>query len=375
MSRAVFRIGSTALLLCACAAVWLWWFTAPPRAAMAELATLTAEAQPDVDGILAIGDPARSARWLARHPQALLPLAFAAPEIAPALRRLAPAARFLAGRSTSGVVLWWRGGEVALAAPVDEELLRSQALAPLAAAFGLHYAHATSSEGRGLVFFTTGPGLLDARGRPAPPAADGPAMAICRIGGRWWRVTATRNALQGTTGEPPQPSSPGERSVATFSDLRRHLPALAAFGADRPLALAVAMNPGGWALALPGMTLPSHMTRLLGVGAESPAGSAPGSRRWDGALGEVWVDSRHGLALGSSPERLDEVAGQPIRDAGAIRAAEVSQLVESAARRLDHLPGLGREVSELRAFSRSISGLRSARWDVGKKGGHVRLEW
>jgi hypothetical protein len=357
-----------------CAASWWWWFTAPPHAALTDLAALAAEAQADADGILIVGDPARAGRWLARHPQAMLPLAFAAPETVPASERIAPAARVLAGRSRSGLILWWRDGDIALAARVDERIVAS--LVPLAASGALNLTHEeTHAAGQRLVILATGPGLLDARGGPAPAVGTGKGAALCRIGDRWWRVTATRSVLQCASGEPPRCADLGERSEATFSDLRRNLPAVAAFGAGRPLSLILAADPHGWALALPGLTLPSHMTRLLSAGGDTAATGASGPRRWEGALGEVWVDSRHGLALGSSPERVGEVAGRPISDAGAIRAGEVSRLVESAASRLDRVPGLAREVSALRAFSRSLSGLRSARWHVGAEGGHVRLEW
>ncbi|MEW6336884.1 MAG: hypothetical protein ACOY3Y_12435 [Acidobacteriota bacterium] len=375
MIRIVIRLGGAALFLCACAAAWWWWFTAPPRSATADLAALAAEAQPDADGILVVGEPARARRWLARHPQALLPLALAAPQIAPALRRLAPAAEIVARRAEAGIVLWWRGGDVALASPVDEKQLRSLSLAPLAAAFGLHYAHATTSEGGGLVFVTTGPGLLDGRGRPALPPDDGLAVAICRIKGTWWRASATRDDLRCTAGAPPALPSLGARSRAVFSDLRRHLPAVAALGGDRPLALAVAMDARGWALRLPGVAIPSHIETLLKAGTTSPDGGAPGPRRWQGFLGDVWVDPRGGLALGTSPERLAEIAGLPVGDTGAVRPAEVAGFAESAAHRLEEIPGLGREASALRAFSRSLAGLTGARWDIGAENGHVHLEW
>lgn len=366
------RLGGAALLVGACLGAWLW-FTAPPSAALAGLAALAAEAQSDADGILVIGDPARSARWLARHPQALAPLAAAAPEAVPALRRLEPAARVLATRARADLLLWWRRDDAALAAVVDEDVSRS--LVPLAAAGSLHYRIQSGGTGPRLVMFATAGGLLDARGVRSIPGSEGTAMALARVGDRWWLVTAGRNSLRCTTGRPPALADPGERFTAAFTDLRRHVPGAARFGVERRLPVVLSVDPQGWSLAFPDIDVPDHLAKILGASRTPHGGTAPGPRPLRGSFGEAWLDTRRGLALGSSAERLSEPVETPVRDTGAVRGAEMARLLDAAAQHLEWAPGVAGDAAALSTAARLLAGLRLAVWDVGTEGGHVRLEW
>ncbi len=79
------------------------------------------------DGLVAIAEPGRAARWLVRRPQALALLALAAPEAQAALPRMRSLLAALARDARGPLTLWWRGPDVAVAASVDPAAGRSLA--------------------------------------------------------------------------------------------------------------------------------------------------------------------------------------------------------------------------------------------------------
>ncbi len=367
MSRVWIIAGLVAAALLAAAGAYVWW-TASPAADEAELASALALA-PAADGRVALAQPRRTARWLLRHPQALGLLAVAAPDARAAWPRLQPALRPLLDGAQGPLVVWWKGGALAVGTQLPPGAI--SALPLLAARQGLAFDVAGD-----VARIATDAALLGPRRETAtPPAGKVPLAALADVGGKRWRVTAGRSRLAATTGAAVELlGGPGPSRIETgdASPLVRTLgvspgaapiPARAVFGAG-----------SGWAIAVSGVRLPGFVRDLVGAPGQAAGGTT--ARPWNGFLGEVWVrggDDR--LAIGTSEALLAEVAPPPAGEQGSVSGRDVAWLASDLADALARLPLLDREARSLRALGAQAAGVALVRWRIAGAGARIELEW
>ncbi|HVN76576.1 MAG TPA: hypothetical protein VMT19_09680 [Thermoanaerobaculaceae bacterium] len=353
---------------------WRWW-TAPPSGTELALASLAALVPSDADGVLFLADPARAARWAAGREQVLALVTLAAPAARtapPELRNLLAA---VVRTSPPALAAWWRGPEIAAAAPLGSR--DASALGRAAALTGTLSRVLTGAQPTPVFEVATSPALFAAgRTFPAPPAGPGRASALCFTAGRWWRVEAARSRLEISSGAGAEPPPIGSASIVTTQDLGA-LGRLLGAPDWLPRAPArLAFGPAGWAVALDGDAVGAEARRLLALGGDVPAEHPPGARHWRGVLGDVWVVPGRPLEIASSPSMLETAGGEPPRaNAGALRGADLAAALTRLAHALETLPMLGSSASDLRAVAASAARLRLVRWRVAPQGGRVVLEW
>ena len=101
---------------------------------MTERVQSAVSAPASADGAVALAKPARAARWLTSHPQALVLLKLAAPTANKTLPRIRGFLVALASEARGPFCVWWRGAELAVGAEVVAE--PAKALRQLAALEG-----------------------------------------------------------------------------------------------------------------------------------------------------------------------------------------------------------------------------------------------
>lgn len=349
----------------------LWW-TAPPSDEAERLAAVSAVVPADADGVLVIAQPARAARWLGSHPQALALLKVVAPHVDRRLPKMRAFLAALAGQAAGPLAIWWRGPELGAAGRVGAASTR--ALERLAALEGL--ALRTRNNGS-LVAVASDPSLLDeAAGVPLPRLEPGKLSALARVGPRWWLVRAGRSRLELLSGRPPALPDPTGPATISTPDLA----ALAA-AADPPEWLphapaVVVAEAGGWALALPDTTLAREVQRVLRMGGDVPAEAPEGARHWRGFLGDLWVLPGAGVAIASRPELLARLPTGGITEySGLVRGPDLARVCSRFAEAADGVPG---GATLARALSRAapvLAAVRTARWHLTPEGGSILLEW
>ncbi len=351
---------------------WRWW-TAPPRSRTEALAAAAAAVPAQAEGLVAIAEPDRALRWLVRRPQALALLALAAPDADAALPRMRALLAALARDARGPLAVWWRGPDVAAAAPVGAAAAR--AIGELAAIEGIPLRTAPGGAGDVTVATPSAATLLDG-GRGGGPRDGAPPelAALARRGACWWQVNAGRDRLELVSGSPPELPPAADTSVVTTGDLAA-LAALLGSGNGLPhvpARLAIAGN--DWALALPATVPSAQLQRLLSLGGDTPA--AAGARHWRGVLGDLWVAPLPGFAVASRPELLAAVAGAPLAgEAGAVRGADIAAACVRVADALEGVPWLGARAAALRRAAPLAASLRLARWRITPAGGRILLEW
>jgi hypothetical protein len=372
MRRLVLAIAILAAAGAATILIWLWW-SAPPAADGAVLAAAVAKAPAGADGAVAFAQPARAARWLAPHPQALALLKLAAPTADRSLPRLRGFLAALAREAQGPLSLWWRGADLAAAARVRPGA--AKALQRLTALEGLA-VYVTRDSAWAVVAAATSARLLGRPGTPQPIADSGRFAAVGRCRGRWWYARAGRSFLDLVSGAPPPlPDRGGVETVAT-SDLAALLGAAAPFEWLPHAPAVVLFDADGWGAALPSSAVSPQLTRLLSLGGDAPADLAPGARHWRGLLGGLWVLRGPNLAIASSPDLLRQLPRDGISgENGLVHGSTLGRLCVKAAAAADAIPGGGRHAAALRRGAQLFQTLRLARWCVRPQSGHILLEW
>ncbi len=374
MRRAAFILVGAAVGALAATLAW-WWWTAPPLSDAEALAAAATDVQKDADGLLAVAEPRRAARWLLRRPQAVALLAVAAPDARPAFERLRNTLATLAAEARGPLTVWWKGPEAAASARVSDGA--AGALRRLAALEGLSSRSVPTRSGGPTVTLATSSALLEgpSGGRPA---LDGPARlsGIARAGARWWRVRAARESLELLAGAVPElPPSAGPSTIVT-QDLGRLVGIVPASVSAPRFAAALAFTRDGWALTLPGAEVGPGFARLLNLGGDRPAETPPGARRWRGLLGEVWALPADGLAIASGPAMLASLPSRPLEgEWGTVRGEELAVACLRAAEAIETLRVLGPRAAALRRSAPAAAAIRSARWRIVSAGGAITLEW
>ena len=343
---------------------WLWW-TAAPAAAEAELAAALATA-PAVEGRLAIAQPRRAARWLARHPQAIVLPALAAANARAALPRLQPLLRPLVTGADGPLVLWWQGGDLAAAARLPAGTTRAVQL--IAAGADLAF-----SSGDGLTVAAASPELLVGSGGAAPATSGFTLAALAVVGGAEWRATAERDALSVWTGASTSAPAAGSGSRVDSADARRLAALLGLDAGSEPLPLRLLLAPGGaWAAALPARVVP----RFVRDGISRVAGAGAPPVRWAGLFGELWVQGGGDrLLLAADEAALAAAAAAPVADEGVLLGSDVVAVTSRLAGEIENVPLLGREARQLRAAAEFARGLAGARWRSTAAGTRIELSW
>jgi hypothetical protein len=355
-----------AALLAAGAGGW-WWWTAPPRSSNEELQHALGLAPSTAHGVVAIAAPRRAARWLARHPQGLLLVGAAAGEAAGSLARLGRFAAPLVAAAQGPLVLWWRGTEAGAAVPVSPSA--RPALLELAARSSL-----AASSGPDWWAVATSPELLGPNEGALPPSTPGPpAFALARLGGRFWRVQASRKTLEASTEEvcslPPE--TPGTSTLLCAQAGQ----ALAWLGLGQVAVgpVRVAVNDAHqWAVAFPTLHLDGLARSLLG-GTPTRAGAVD---MWRGVLGTVWVQEGEGMAIASSPELLASLpsAGVAVSE-GVVHGGHAAWLLGRVAHTVEHIPTLKAQAPLLARAAELAGGVRVVRLRLEEQRGHVFLAW
>ena len=353
-------------LLAAGAAAW-WWWTAAPAASVGELAEALAVA-PAADGRVAIAQPRRAARWLLRHPQALALPALAAPQARAALPRLQPLLRPLAEGARGPLVLWWRGGELAVAARVRPGA--ADALAMVAARAGIAFQVTD-----GITAVATDAALLGTGTPAAAVRVGGRAAALAEVGGQEWRLVALPDSLAASTGAAPELPEVADVSHAATVDAAG-LAAAWGFSADaNALPARVALAAGqGWGAAVPLAAVPGFVRDAL-PRANGGGDSAP-ALVWQGLLGEVRVRTEADrLLVATSAAMLAAVEPPPDRDEGSVSGADIAWVAAALADTLDQMVFFSRETRALRAAGAFAVGLERARWRATAAGTRIEMSW
>jgi hypothetical protein len=363
MSRAWIAVVVGAALLAA-AGAYLWWTAAPAGDEAALLAAL--DQAPAADGRVALAQPRRAARWLLRHPQALVLLAAAAPDARAALLRLQPLLRPLVGGAQGPLVVWWAGRDVAVATRLRPGTVT--ALSLLAARNGLVW----DADGD-LVRVATAAALL-APVRAAPlPAGTSRLAALADAGGRRWRLVAGRERLAAVSGAAVDLERAAGPSLVESLDAAplARAAGVPAEGAALPLRAVFAPDLG-WGVAIGAEALP----RLVRDAVRGSAAEGGAARQWNGLLGDVWVRGEDGRVLVATGEALlAQVAAPPAVEQGRVTGRDLAWLTAELAAALERLPLLDREARALHAASGQVAGLGAARWRATAAGAAVELEW
>lgn len=364
------------LLLAACltgltaAAAW-WVWTALPTAPAPLLAAELARIPGPVDGAVVVAQPRRTARWLARRPESLLPFLLARPPADEARRRLEGVLRAAATTARGPLTLWWRDDHGAVMADLPPGA--RQAVAELAAFQGL-----VLTEAGGRVVVATSPALLAHGPVPLPAVSTHSRAALVLIGRRLWEISLSRSALlahQGHAPDPPDIATPP--SQAALGDLARWFGALRAErDSATPLCLAFGRD-AGWAATFPRAALGDTLGRLLGAPSRGADDIGGDPVRWQGLLGTLWA-----VADGDMMSLMSrrELAGRPAAGAcagdwGQVTGADLAYLVERT-EGLARIAGLGsRELRTLAHLGDRSGRLRHIAWRLEANGGVIAMQW
>ncbi len=374
MRRLLVAAAVLAVVAAMAALGWRWW-TAPPRESEGTLAEALSIAPGNADGALALAQPARSARWLASHPQALALLKIAAPTADRSLPRLRGFLAALAREARGPVTLWWSGGELAAAATVGPGAAR--ALQELAALEDFALQTRPQPPGAFVVTAATGRTLLAQQGSP-PPHLDrlGALAALARLGPKIWWVVAGRSTLELASGNPPPLPQPTTVDTLATGDLAALVAAVSPVGWVPHAPARLLFGGGGWAVALPTTTLSPEIARLLSLGGDFPVGAPAGTHRWRGLLGDLWVRPGPGIAVASGPDLLAQMPSDlAAGESGIVRGPDLARLCGAIAQECQDIPGGGELAAGLRRAAPLLEAVRLARWRLLPEGGHILLEW
>jgi hypothetical protein len=352
---------------------WRWW-TAPPQGDAGTFTTAFATIPAGIDGAVAVPQPARAARWLAAHPQAVLLLRLAAPAADRSLPRLRRFIVALASESRGPLSLWWHGAELATGAEVEPGAAR--ALQRLAGLEALPFRTRPSRGRTFAVAAASTPDLLGEGNGTRLSVEPGPLAALATCGGRWWRARAGRSVLELVTGDPPEvPPSTGPGLIVT-SDLAALVAAAAPARWAPPAPACLLFDSTGWAAELPTTPVSREVRRLLTFGGDAAADAPPGAHHWRGLLGDLWALPGPGLAVASRPDLLATLPhGVIVGEVGMVRGGDLAGLLRRVLAAAERIPGSTPYVAGLQQALPVVEGLRLARWSVLPQGGRIVLEW
>ena len=350
---------------------WRWW-TAPPSAQADDLARALAAAPHDADGVLAVAEPVRAARWLLAHPQALGLIAVAAPNATHTLSDFRPVVQAVIEEAEAPLVLWWRGADVAVSTETGSGA--QEALRRLAELRGLSFA----VEGGRIRIGTSG-SLVEEGPRIDVPAPSGGRIAVLAlVRGRRWAGRATRGALRleaGTSSESPARS---DRSRLRTGDIAA---LVSPFGASPdlfhgPACLALSAE-NGWGLSLPAAALSPQLRLVMGGrSARAISGPLPDAERWNGLLGELFVLPRAGVTVASDVTMLGEVAGcDGQAEEGNLRGTDLAWAVSRLVAAAGQLPFLAPRLDRWADAAPLLALLGRVSWRLTPAGAVVQLEW
>ncbi len=359
-------LACAAILLAAAAAVAFWWM-ALPRDTAAALVRALELAPADAEGAVAIAAPRRTARWLARRPQALLLALAANPKLRDTIPPLRPLALPFVAAARGPLVVFWAGGEAGAVARVSSGARR--ALVELAGRSNLDV-----SAGPDWCAVATSPQLLPAGPTPFPLAAPpGTHTALARIGDRLWVVRAGGRTLEAASGAAPALAigTPGTSTLvladARILSLWLGLPS----GTLGPLR-AVMDDSHQWAVALPALHLEGLVRTLVGGPPERVATATP----WKGLLGTIWVAEAEGTALASTAAVLDRLPhGGSGTVQGVVHGRHAAWLARRAAAVAGRVPGMPAREEELHRAAALAEGLETLSFRLERDGGRLLLSW
>jgi hypothetical protein len=374
MRRPAILLATAGALAVAVVLVWRSW-TSPPLEDAEELAAAVAAAPASADGAVALARPARAARWLTSHPQALVLLKLAAPTANKALPRIRGFLVALASEARGPFCVWWRGAELAVRAEVGPD--PAKALQQLAALEGLAFRARPTAGGALSVAASSSSALLE-QGDPGPQPRIGPGMltALARCGGRWWRVRAGRSTLELAAGDPLElPASTAIDLIAT-SDLAALVAAVAPLDWLPSAPALILFDRAGWGVALPTTAISRDLRRLLTLGGDTAIERPPGTRHWRGLLGDLWALPGPGVAVASRLDLLGKLPREGIvGETGAVHGADLARFLKRVADAADGFPGSVSYVAAMRRGAPLLESLRLARWHLLPLGGRILLEW
>jgi hypothetical protein len=374
MRRPAILLATAGALAVAVVLGWRWW-TSPPLEDAKRLAAAVTAAPASADGAVVLAKPARAARWLTSHPQALVLLKLAAPSANKTLPRIRGFLVALASEARGPFCVWWRGPELAVGAEVGPG--PAKALQQLAALEGLTF-RARPAAGDVLIVVASSSSALLEQGETSPQPRIGPGMltALARCGGRWWRVRAGRSTLELAAGDPPELPGPTAVDFVATSDLAALVAAVAPLDWLPSAPALIVFDGAGWGVALPATTLSTDLQRLLTLGGDTAIERPSGARHWRGLLGDLWVLPGPGVAVASRLDLLGKLPREGIvGETGAVHGADLARLLKRVADAADGLPGSASYVAAMRRGAPLIEEIRIARWSLLSQGGRIELQW
>ncbi len=354
--------------------VWRWW-TSPPLENAERLAAAVAATPAGADGAVALARPARAARWLASHPQALVLLKLAAPTANTTLPGIRGFLAALASHARGPLCVWWRGAELAVGAEVGPD--PAKALQELAAVEGLAFRVRPAAGGELAVAAASTPALLEpGENGPQPQMRPGTLTALARCGGRWWRARASRSTLELAAGDPLELPGPSDIDLIATSDLAALVAPVVSLDWLPSAPAWILFDGGGWGLVLPATGLSRDLRKLLTLGGDTPIERPPGARHWRGLLGDLWVVPGQGITVASRIDLLSQLPREGIvGETGAVHGAHLAGLLGRVADATDGFPGSASYVAAMRRGAPLLESLRLARWRLLPLGGRILLEW
>lgn len=351
-----------------------WWWTAPPAASPNALAAVAAWAPADAEGVIAVAQAPRLARWLARHRAAAGLALLAAPTAGAAVTPLAPIAPSVARTAVGPVVAWWGISQAGLSARV--RATDTAGLRQVAALGGLGWYQKDLGNGEVQVWVLHGEPFLKVLASPPPLLpGDGPWSALIQAHRRWWYVRVTRTALVAQYGAPPPvPHCESETIVVSA-----RLPSLLAPGtwfADERVAL-LATAEGDWAVRV-GDHEPSasarRLTRLLGVQREA-ARNDETEGVWKSPFGTLFLGEGPNLAIASQANLLLRLpTPTATTEWGCVAGGPAAAALERTASALPRVPGLPTR-EQLASLAGSLRQVRACAWRVEAEGGQLVVRW
>lgn len=362
-------LAAAAIIALGGAGLWGWW-TALPRASSAELAATAAHAPADAAGVVVIAQPARFARWLARHRASLWLALLLPPGAHPAAEALRPLAASLLRAAQSPLLAWWGQNTAGLSVEV-----KPGEVAPLrhvAALTGVGWRAQPLASGRVRVWVSF-PAAVVIPALPPPTFPTGSSAALAYLDGHWWEVHLTRTGLTVRTGTPPELPHCDQDTVIVTPDLSTLLPA-----ASLPaLPVAALISPAGeWGLRVGRDGMAEQLARWLRrLGGRPHAGGENAAVLWSTPLGRFYAAPGEPASLASCPEL---VAGLPDPKGGeswgCIHGSVLAHALSRAVPFLARLPGVARE-DQLQSLAQALGEVRHCSWRYGPAGGHLAVKW